>query len=170
MRDPVLLHVRGRDVEESETPLQFNKDTCRWTMLGAEAAKEAVSSERQQIIDALRTFRPAHEKDGLSVAEIMAATERTDRNAVDQILFKMSRDGDIQRVRRGIYAVPQDAGKMDKKERKVVLGPELEGKTHNLTYLTDLTGGWISARSGRNDFNQDDGLEIPDFLRRALTQ
>ena len=35
----VLLHVRGRDVEESETPLQFNKDTCRWTMLGAEAAK-----------------------------------------------------------------------------------------------------------------------------------
>jgi hypothetical protein len=157
----VLLHVRGRDVEESETPLLFNKDSCRWTMLGADAAREAVSSERQQIIDALAVFRPAHEKDGLSVTEIMAATERTDRNAVDQILFKMSRNGEIRRVRRGVYALPEDAGKIDKKERKAAFGPELKGEIDNLTYLTDLT-----VRSELS--NQDDGLEIPEFLRRVI--
>jgi hypothetical protein len=107
----------------------------------------------------------------MSVAEIMVATERTDRNAVDQILFKMSRDGDIRRVRRGVYALPQDAGKIDKKERNAMLGAELEGKTENLTYLTDLTGGSdLGPIVCRNDFNRDDGLEIPNFLRRELAQ
>jgi hypothetical protein len=89
----VLLDVRGRDVEESQTALQFNKATCRWTILGAEAARAAISSERKQIIDALTAFQPANEKDGMSVAEIVAASERTDRNAMDQLLFKMCRDG-----------------------------------------------------------------------------
>ena len=154
----VALHVRGRDVEESETPLLFNKDTCRWTMLGADAAKEAVSSERQHIIKALEGFRPAHEKDGMSVAEIMAATERTDRNAVDQILFKMSRDGDIRRVRRGVYALPQDAGKIDNKIRKKTQAADVEDEITDLTDLTDLTGFSKVA--------MNDGLEIPEFLRR----
>jgi hypothetical protein len=157
----LLLHARGRDIEESETRLLFNKDTCRWTALGAEAAKEAVSSERQKVVDALSVFRPAHEKDGMSVHEIMAATERTDRNAVDQLLFKMSRDGDIRRVRRGIYALPQKASKIDKKERNGTLRPKLEGETHDLTHLTDLTGESI------NQF-QDDGLEVPKSPRRAV--
>jgi len=149
------LLVRGRDVEDSETSLQFNKVSCRWTILGADAAKAAVSNERKQIIEALTAF-----PDGMSVSEIMAATERTDRNAVDQILFKMSRDRGIRRVRRGVYALPQDAGKIDKKERKVVLSPEFEEKPGDLTYLTDLIEeADLSHRRG-------DGLEIPECLRR----
>ncbi|MEJ2377905.1 MAG: AAA family ATPase [Pseudolabrys sp.] len=107
----VQLLVRGRDVEECETSLQFNKSTCRWTILGAEAAEAAISAERKQIIEVLAAF-----PEGMSVHEIMAATERTDRNAVDQLLYKMSRDGEIARLRRGVYAVPKDAGKIDKKE------------------------------------------------------
>jgi RecA-family ATPase len=31
----VTLHVRGRDVEETELALQFSKETCRWTILGS---------------------------------------------------------------------------------------------------------------------------------------
>src|SRR5262249_43240407 len=163
----VLLNVRGRDVEESETPLQFNKATCRWTILGAEAAEEAISSERRQIIDALQL--PAHEKDGLSVTEIMAATERKDRNAVDQLLFKMARDGEIVRLRRGLYALPQGAGKIDKKERIEPQGTDWQNEIGNLTNLTDLTdspcpGGEISADSDGE--RQDDDLEIPEFLDR----
>jgi RecA-family ATPase len=165
----VLLNVRGRDVEESQTPLQFNKATCRWTILGAEAAEEAISSERRQIIDALTAFQPVHENDGMSVTEIMAATERKDRNAVDQLLFKMVRDGDIRRVKRGIYALPQDVGKIDKKERNEAQEPDPQGKNGNLTCLTDLTdnpgpGGEISANLDGE--RQDDDLEIPEFLDR----
>lgn len=153
----VHLHVRGRDVEESETPLQFNKATCKWTMLGAEAAEAHVSSERRQIIEALAAFRPAHHRDGMSVAEIMAATERTDRNAVDQLLFKMARDGEIKRLKRGVYGLPQDAGKIDKKERNEAQGSEIAQQSGNLTDLTVLT-----AQVGSNS----DFEGIPAFLDR----
>ena len=33
----VTFHVRGRDIEEAEKALQFNKATCRWTILGEAA-------------------------------------------------------------------------------------------------------------------------------------
>jgi hypothetical protein len=136
----VRLFVRGRDVEESDTPLQFNKNTCRWTLMNDTVAAERHSTERQQIIAALTTFVPASDRDGMSVAEIMAATERTDRNAIDQILFKMGRDGDIKRVRRGIYSLPQEAGKIGKKERNGLQPTENAILSGNLTDLTDLTG------------------------------
>jgi len=148
----VQLLVRGRDVEESETSLQFNKNTCRWTILGTEATEAAVSAERKQIIEALAAF-----PDGMSVVEIMAAAERTDRNAVDQLLFKMARDGEIERVRRGVYATSKDGGKIDKKERKTDQSAGLQSQIHNLTNLTDLTG---------TSEIETDGLEIPPYLDR----
>jgi hypothetical protein len=148
----VLLHVRGRDVEETETSLQFNKAICRWTILGADAAEAAISDERKQIIDAMSAFHPAHEKDGMSVSEIMAATERTDRNAVDQLLFKMVRDGEIRRLKRGVY------GKIDKKERKETQTSDAQSETRDLTDLIDRTGHLEK---------HDDGLDIPKFLRRV---
>ena len=36
----VTLHARGRDIEEVETALQFERATCRWTILGAFAGIE----------------------------------------------------------------------------------------------------------------------------------
>ena len=51
--------------------------------------------------------------DGMSIAEIMVATGRRDRNALDQLLYKMQRDGELIRPKRGIYAI----GKIGKKER-----------------------------------------------------
>jgi hypothetical protein len=76
----------------------------------------------------------------MSVSEIMAAIERTDRNGVDQLLFKMARDGKISRIRRGVYTLPEDASKLDKKERNEPQETDLQGKYHKLTTLTDLTG------------------------------
>jgi hypothetical protein len=137
----VLLNVRGRDVEETETSLQFNKATCRWTILGAEAAEAAISAERRQILDALEAFPLAHERDGMSVPEIMTATGRTDRNAVDQLLYKMGLAGEIRRVRRGVYSLPKEPGKIDKKERNGAHLADFVKKTGNLTDLTDLTAG-----------------------------
>ena len=48
----VTLHARGRDIEEIETALQFERATCRWTVLGA-ASEVYVSNERAAVVKAL---------------------------------------------------------------------------------------------------------------------
>jgi hypothetical protein len=105
----VTLHGRGRDIEEKEIACQFDKFTCRWTLLG-DAQQVQSSGQRAAIIDALSSVGDG----GLHISEIMAATERSDRNAVDQLLHKMHRDGELVRVKRGQYSMP---GKNGKKER-----------------------------------------------------
>jgi hypothetical protein len=105
----LTLHARGRDIEERETACRFDKNTCRWTLLGE---AEAVHSpgERAAIIEVLRLA----ESGEMHILEIMAATGRRDRNALDQLLFKMNRDGELIRVKRGVYGLTP--GKMGKKE------------------------------------------------------
>lgn len=107
----VTLHARGRDIEEKETACQFNKDTCRWTFLG-DAQEVHGSGERTAILVALRNA-PG---DGMSVLEILAATGRRDRNAVDQLLYKLQKSGDIVRIKRGVYSLADKNGKKERNE------------------------------------------------------
>lgn len=102
------LHARGRDIDEKATACEFNKSSCRWTLLG-EADQIQGSAERKAVLEAISVA----DADGMSIPEIMVATGRRDRNAVDQLLFKMQRDGEIDRPKRGIYVT----GKIGKKER-----------------------------------------------------
>jgi hypothetical protein len=104
----ITLHARGRDIEETATACEFNKSSCRWTFIG-EADQVQGSAERAEILEALGVTGA----DGMSIPEIMVATGRRDRNAVDQLLFKMLRDGEVHRPKRGVYV----AGKIGKKER-----------------------------------------------------
>ena len=131
----VTLHARGRDIEEVETALQFERATCRWTILGA-AADVYVSNERAAVLSALATAGA----DGLAVSEIMAATGSNSRGAMDTLLFKMKEDGEIVRVKRGIYARPQDGGKIGQKERMGAQSTENTTLNGNLSDLSDLTG------------------------------
>ena len=96
----VTLSARGRDIEESETALQFNKEACRWTVLGA-AAEVHRSNERGRIVAALTGVT-----DGLGVKEIMTLGEFRSRGAVDVLLGKMVKDGEVERVGRGLYRLP----------------------------------------------------------------
>jgi hypothetical protein len=132
----VTLHARGRDIEESETAVQFNRDTCRWSILGA-AADVHRSNERAAILKALGEAGP----DGLAVSEIMVATGSTTRNATDQLIFKMKEAGEVRRIKRGIYALGKDAGKIGQKERFEGQGLEPARENDNLSNLTNLTGG-----------------------------
>jgi hypothetical protein len=111
----VTLYARGRDIEESETACQFNKSSCRWTLLG-EADEIHSSGQREAILE---TLVPAGDA-GLHISEIMAGVQRTDRNAVDQLLFKMQRDGEITRIKRGVYALPDKIGKKERSDSEVV--------------------------------------------------
>jgi AAA domain/Transcriptional regulator, AbiEi antitoxin len=123
----VGLYVRGRDIEEVEKAVQFNKATCRWTILG-EAAEVFRSVERNRVIAALEESGEA-----LSVTEIMAAAGIKSRGAADMLLSRMVRDGVLRKVSRGKYELEAlDRGKHTQP-------PEAQdefGVSNDLTHLT----------------------------------
>jgi hypothetical protein len=61
----VKVYVRGRDIGEAELAAEFNRETCRWRIVGG--AEEAFRShERQAIIAALKDA--GADKDGEPIA------------------------------------------------------------------------------------------------------
>jgi hypothetical protein len=108
----VVLYARGRDIEESETAMQFDKATCRWSILGA-ASEVLRSTEQARVIAALKAVGQA-----FSVRDVMSDAEMQNRNAADVLLSKMARDGEIVRVGRGRYDLPaKNNGQIGQKER-----------------------------------------------------
>lgn len=112
----MTLYVRGRDVKERDTAILFNGGF--WSIQG-EASEVRRSDERQAILSVLLTADEV-----LTPADLVAATGMK-RNALDQLLFKMAKDGEIQKVSRGKYIhiqrqdllTPADPDKNDKKIR-----------------------------------------------------
>ncbi|HXQ45299.1 MAG TPA: AAA family ATPase, partial [Caulobacteraceae bacterium] len=49
----VVLYGRGRDIEEIEIAMEFQRDICRWRVLG-EAAEVRMSDERSTVFNAFR--------------------------------------------------------------------------------------------------------------------
>jgi hypothetical protein len=113
----VTLHARGRDIDEQETACEFNKSSCRWTLLG-QAEEVHSSGQRLAILAALKEA----DDGGLHISEILTATARTDRNAVDQLLYKMHRDREVVRIKRGVYAMPDKIGKKERKDSQPAEG------------------------------------------------
>jgi AAA domain/IclR helix-turn-helix domain len=91
------LYVRGRDIEEAEHAVTFDKINCRWTILGS-AADVHRSNERGRILAALEDAGQA-----LSPQEIAASTGMPPNN-IWQLLFKMVHAGEVLKSRRGIPA------------------------------------------------------------------
>ena len=112
------LHVQGRDlVDTIEKAVSFDRETCRWTILG-EAAAVQLREQRTRVLAALKT-----EPDGLSVTEIIGRARLLNRNAADLLLGRMVADGEIERIKRGVYGMPGtrsklSAEKMRQKDRK----------------------------------------------------
>jgi RecA-family ATPase len=133
----VTLHVRGRDIEEAEKALQFNKSSCKWTLLG-EAAVVHRSDERSRVLAALEEARAP-----MSPKEIMLSTGMSNRNAVDLLLFKMVPAGDVTKIARALYCFPKyaqrDSGKIGKKERSGGQPPEKTKEIDNLSNLSNLS-------------------------------
>jgi hypothetical protein len=151
----VTLYVRGRDIEEAEMALQFDKGTCRWSILGT-AAEVHRSGERKRVIDVLREAGAP-----LQAKDIQVAAGLRNRNATDVLLGKMARDGEIIRADRGRYTLPPtDAGQIGQKERLVTQPAVLKEKPGNLSNLSNLSGGRSS--DAINDYP-----EMPALLRRS---
>ena len=93
----VTLYGRGRDIEEIETAVSFDRETGRWSILGA-ASEVHRSDERKAILDALRdTGTP------MGPGEIAAATGMKNEN-VRFLLHKMQKAGEVEKRSRGQYA------------------------------------------------------------------
>jgi hypothetical protein len=90
-----VLHGRGRDIEEFEKAMRFEKDSCTWRMTG-DAEEQRQSAERQKILKAIRDAnRPLARKD------IVAATGMKSNN-VGVFLYEMTGSG-ILEARDGKY-------------------------------------------------------------------
>jgi hypothetical protein len=93
------LYGRGRDIEEFERALQFDKTTGHWELLGS-VDDVRRSSERANILDAIANMGgPA------SPAEITGATGQKPGN-VRFLLHQMMRKGEVLRVGKGLYTTP----------------------------------------------------------------
>jgi hypothetical protein len=137
----VTLHVRGRDIEEAEKALQFNTANCKWTILG-DASEIRRSVERARVLAALRDAG-----EPLAITELVSVAHLVNRNAADQLLHRMMADGDVKRIQRGVYCLPDlapaDMSKKSKKERlepKSFKKQEDDGQSDDLTHLTQDCG------------------------------
>jgi hypothetical protein len=90
------LYVRGRDIEEAEHAIEFNKDSCRWTILG-DAGDVQRSTQRQAILLTLETG-------DMKIGELTIATGMK-RNNLDGLLHSMVTDGEVYRAERGVYSL-----------------------------------------------------------------
>ncbi|WP_271605659.1 AAA family ATPase [Bradyrhizobium sp. CCBAU 11434] len=112
----VTLYGRGRDIEEIESAVEFSKLTGKWRVLGP-AAEVHRSGERSTILQFL-----IDAGEPVRIQDIVAGTGMP-RNNVDQLLFKMGRDGEVIKAGRGLYTCPQrpqqyPPHKSDKKIRR----------------------------------------------------
>jgi hypothetical protein len=95
------LFLRGRDVEETDYAVRFDKESCRWTLLG-DAGDVHISETRKKILDALLLCRA----DRMTPGEIVAATG-LGKAVVENRLGDMVNAGQIEKLGRGAYAHPE---------------------------------------------------------------
>jgi biotin operon repressor len=93
-----VLYGRGRDLEEIETALQFDKETGSWTILGA-AWQVADTCERREIQQVL-----GRSVDPMSPTEIADRLGKSRQN-IQKMLAKMLDDGKVNQVTRGRYTL-----------------------------------------------------------------
>jgi hypothetical protein len=92
----IVLYGRGRDIEEIETAIVFEKSSCRWRVMGS-AAEVRMSGARKAILEVLRGSSVA-----MSPADVVAETGAKPGN-VRFLLRKMVEDGTVMKAERGKY-------------------------------------------------------------------
>jgi hypothetical protein len=95
----VQLYGRSRDVDQIDMALRFDRETCRWTILG-ETSEVQLSNERKRIFAALE-----EEEGPMMPKEIAAATGQPVAN-VQRLLGKMARVGSVLKLDYGSYVCP----------------------------------------------------------------
>ncbi len=100
-----VFDVRGRDIKANTLAAEFNKETCRWTILGAADAVHR-SSERARILEifseAAEPLTPKAVTDAVICDHPLDhRSHRSQHAAVRQLLGKMAKDGELIRTKPG---------------------------------------------------------------------
>ena len=111
------LYGRGRDIEEIETAVEFDRRTCRWRILG-EAAEVHRSDERSQILKSLKEAG-----DWMSPTDIADATQMSTQN-VRQLLVSMTKAGTVRKLKRGRYIHPDHERTPDHNNHEITNGDD----------------------------------------------
>ncbi|MGU3449700.1 AAA family ATPase [Methylobacterium sp. 391_Methyba4] len=93
------LYGRGRDIEEIESAVTFDKESCRWLIQG-EAADVRRTDERSTILSVLLEADAS-----MSPTDLSDATGMPNLN-IRQLIFKMVKAGEIEKCGRGRYRHP----------------------------------------------------------------
>jgi RecA-family ATPase len=93
-----MLLARGRDIEEVEKAVTFNKQTCVWTIEG-DADEVRRSEQQRKILAALR------DAEGPQTPIQIARDIGMKRENVQFLVRKMALDGSLQRAGRGRYII-----------------------------------------------------------------
>ncbi|MGU3421373.1 AAA family ATPase [Methylobacterium sp. D54C] len=96
------LYGRGRDIEEIESAVIFDKESCRWLIQG-EATDVRRTDERSTILSVLLEADAS-----MSPIDLSDATGMPNLN-IRQLLFKMVKAGEIEKCGRGRYRHPDRA-------------------------------------------------------------
>ena len=96
----MTLYVRGRDIEEAEHAIAFDKETCRWTIKG-DAAEVHRSDTRNKILEVLKGVKPKT----MGPSDIAAAAGLKD-SVVKVQLGRMLAANEVIKTRHGEYAHP----------------------------------------------------------------
>ena len=91
------MDIRGHEVEPNEFAVMFDEPTCRWSIRG-DAAEIHMGDQRAEILGVL-----IEDGQPMKAAEIAAAAGIR-RSSVDTVLMRMANDGQILKVKRGLYA------------------------------------------------------------------
>jgi len=149
----VTLHVRGRDLEEAEKALEFNKGTCRWRIIG-EAAEVKRSDQRSRVLEILK-------ESGEAITPAALATEMPglSRDNAKQLLRRMAADGEISKEGYGRYT-RVTAVTLPKAPKKSMASDKSDKSDKS-------DSGSRSCPLGERleDLDRRE-LDIPDFLRR----
>ena len=97
------LSGRGRDIEEIETALSFDRSTGHWSILGA-VADVRRSDERTTILQSLKEAT-----EPMSPRDIADDTGMPYQN-IRQFPVRMSKAGEVRKVTRGLYCHPDTPG------------------------------------------------------------
>jgi hypothetical protein len=96
------LAGRGRDVEEVETAISFDRDACRWRVLG-EAADVRRTDERNTVLEILLSA-----DEPMSPSDLAPLVDSTN-GAIRKLLHAMVKDGEVTKAGRGLYVHPTRA-------------------------------------------------------------
>jgi AAA domain len=98
----MTLYGRGRDIEEFTRAVRFNRETCRWDVIG-EAADVQRSNERTKILETLKDATEAMTPITISIETGLK------RGNVRRLLAKMVKDNEVIKCGAARYAHPDNA-------------------------------------------------------------